>query len=106
MIGSPDQPIAQGEVFEVQIGKARHRVVVVSNDVHNTVFVPWVVPIRHGRREAWPYAVPLVDADPFGGTADVSRLLTRLRVTGQPLGMITGATMQRLREAIAAVIAG
>jgi hypothetical protein len=97
--------VDQGEVYDLEVAAAHYRVIVVSSSVHNAVFVPWVVPIRRGHRDAWPYAVPLVDPDPLGGTADMNRL-SRAQVGGQPLGMVTGATMQRLREAIAALFAG
>jgi hypothetical protein len=67
--------------------------------------MPWVVPIRHGTMDAPPYLVALVDADPLGGSADIDRL-DRAPMGGQPLGIATGATMQRVREAIYAVFAG
>ena len=97
--------VEQGEVYDLEEDTAHYRVIVVSSNVHNAVMTPWVVPIRHGHRDAWPYAVPLVDPDPLGGTADMNRL-ERAQPAGQPLGIVTGATMQRLREAIAAVFAG
>jgi hypothetical protein len=42
--------VEQGEVYDLEVATAHYRVVVVSSSVHNTVFVPWVVPIRRGKR--------------------------------------------------------
>jgi len=39
-----------------------------------------------------------------GGTADLDRL-DRVRPTGDPVGIVTGATMQRVREAVTLVFA-
>ncbi|MGH3729724.1 MAG: type II toxin-antitoxin system PemK/MazF family toxin [Micromonosporaceae bacterium] len=94
----------QGEIYDCTVGDRRYRVLVVSADAHNDVRVPWVVPIRHGRMNAPPYLVTLLDADPVGGTADVDRL-DRVRLTGEPVGIVTGATMQRVREAVGMVFA-
>jgi hypothetical protein len=97
--------VEQGEVHDLEVGGTHYRVIVVSTNVHNAVMVPWVVPVRHGVLDAPPYAVPLVDPDPLGGTADINRL-ARAQPTGTQLGIITGATMNRIREAIATIFAG
>jgi len=97
--------VEQGEVYDLEVRGVHYRVIVVSSNVHNRVMVPWVVPVRHGVLDAPPYAVPLHDTDPLGGTADVNRL-ERAEPTGRPLGMITGGTMARIRDAIATVFAG
>jgi len=78
---------------------------VVSGDAHNKTHTPWVVPIRHGSLDAPPYRIALVDADPLGGSVDIERL-TRTWPCGEPVGIVTGATMQRVREAIQALFDG
>jgi len=97
--------VRQGEIYNHAIGDRRYRVLVVSTDAHNEVRTPWVIPVRHGTMDAPPYLVALVDADPLGGSADIDRL-ARIAPTGPPIGMITGATMQRIREAIYTLFAG
>ncbi len=94
----------QGEIYDCTVDDRRYRVLVVSADAHNDVRMPWVVPIRHGRMNAPPYLVTLLDADPVGGTADIDRL-DRVRLTGEPVGIVTGATMQRVREAVSMIFA-
>lgn len=96
--------VRQGEIYDRTVADRRYRVLVVSADAHNDVRVPWVVPIRHGQVDAPPYLVALVDADPVGGTADLDRL-DRVRPTGDPVGIVTGATMRRVGEAITIVFA-
>jgi len=91
--------VRQGEVYDYEAGGQRYRVLVVSADAHNEVRTPWVVPVRRGSMDAPPYLVALVDADPVGGTADLDRL-DRAPVSGAPVGIVTGATMQRVREAL------
>jgi len=96
--------VRQGEVYDYAIGTSRYRLLVVSADGHNEVRTPWVVPIRHGTLDAPPYLVALLDADPLGGSADIERL-DRAAVTGEPICLVTGATMQRVREAITTLFA-
>jgi mRNA interferase MazF len=76
-----------------------------KGDAHNEVRTPWAVPIRHGTLDAPPYLVALADPDPLGGSVDVDRL-SRVAPTGQPIGIVSGATMQRVREAIYTLFAG
>ena len=89
----------QGEIHDHAEDDRRYRVLVVSGDAHNEVRDPWVVPIRHGRMDAPPYLIALVDSDPVGGTADLDRL-GRARLAGKPVGIVTGATMDRVRQAV------
>lgn len=94
----------QGEVYDYTVPGGRYRVLVVSSDAHNEIRTPWIVPIRRRALDAPPYLVALVDSDPLGGSADVERL-DRAQVSGQPVGMVTGATMHRVREAIYSLFA-
>lgn len=95
----------QGEVYEHEVNGARYRVLVVSADTHNVTRTPWVAPVRHGRADIPPYLVALHDADPLGGAVDLDRLVREVP-NGALLGLVTGATMARIRESIAAVFAG
>jgi mRNA-degrading endonuclease toxin of MazEF toxin-antitoxin module len=97
--------VRQGEIYGHVIAGSRYTVLVVSTDAHNEVRTPWVVPIRRGTMDAPPYLVALIDPDPLGGSADVDRL-ARISPGGTPIGIITGATMQRIREAIHTLYAG
>jgi PemK-like, MazF-like toxin of type II toxin-antitoxin system len=97
--------VRQGEVYDHAIADRRYRVLVVSADAHNEVRTPWVVPLRHGPVDAPPYLVALMDADPFGGAVDVDRM-ARIAPEGEPIGILTGATMQRVRESIYMLFAG
>jgi mRNA interferase MazF len=98
--------VSQGEVYDHVIDGSRYRILVVSSDAHNdTGKTPWVVPIRHGGIDAPPYLVALADTDPLGGTVDVDRL-TRVDPNGSPVGILTGATVERVRHAISTLFAG
>jgi len=96
--------VKQGEIYEHEVNNARYRVLVVSADSHNITRIPWVAPIRHGRADIPPYLVELHDADPLGGSVDLDRM-RRATPSGELLGLVTGATMSRVREAITAVFA-
>jgi hypothetical protein len=96
--------VRQGEIYDHVVNNARFRVLVVSSDTHNVTRVPWIAPIRHGADDIPPYLVALVDADPLGGAIDLDRM-RRATPTGEPLGLVTGATMARVREAIVTVFA-
>jgi hypothetical protein len=97
--------VGQGEIYDHSVAERRYRVLVVSTDAHNDVRTPWVAPIRHGTMDAPPHLIALADVDPLGGSIDLGRL-DRVHVTGTPIGIVTGATMQRVREAIQTLFAG
>lgn len=94
----------QGEIYEHAVAGSRFRVLVVSADAHNATRAPWIAPVRHGSADIPPYLVALHDADPLGGAIDLDRM-RRALPNGPALGLITGATMNRVRESIAAVFA-
>jgi hypothetical protein len=97
--------VNQGELYEHDVNGSRFRVLVVSSDSHNLTRTPWVAPIRRGRADIPPYLVALHDADPLGGAVDLDRL-RRAEPNGPPLGLITGSTMNRVREAVSAFFTG
>lgn len=97
--------VGQGEIYDHSVAERRYRVLVVSTDAHNDIRTPWVAPIRHGTMDAPPHLIALADVDPLGGSIDLGRL-DRVQVTGTPIGIVTGATMQRVREAIQTLFAG
>jgi mRNA-degrading endonuclease toxin of MazEF toxin-antitoxin module len=81
-------------------GATRRTVLVVSNDEYNgSTSMPVVMRlVRTG--PASPYLVPLADADPVGGRVLVGSIgpihAVNLR---QVQGVITGATLERVRAA-------
>jgi mRNA interferase MazF len=92
--------VRQGAIYEHTVGTSRYRVAVASSDAHNdTDKTPWIVPIRHGTVDAPPYLVALTDPDPLSGVLDVDRMIRALP-NGTEIGILTGATLTRLREAI------
>jgi mRNA-degrading endonuclease toxin of MazEF toxin-antitoxin module len=82
------------------------RVLVVSGDEVNEDIHPIVVPLRRGRDDYPPYLVSLAEQDPVAGTANVAQLGFELeRQLGEVIGIVTGATMERIRQAIQELIA-
>jgi mRNA interferase MazF len=96
----------RGEVWTVgDPDNLRYRVVVLSGDAHNDrpTAAPFCAPIvrRQGGSELPPFAVPLAEPDPLTGVVVVSRV-RRVPVSagGERLGMVTGASMARLEQAL------
>lgn len=96
----------QGEVWTIgDRGDLRYRVVVLSGDVHNDRpnASPFCAPVvrQHGTIDLPPFVVPLTEADPLSGVVVVNRM-RRLRpgAGAERIGMVTGASMARLREAV------
>lgn len=94
----------RGEVYDctvpVEGGTETVTVVVVSRDDWNASPPDsriWAVPIK---RQARPLAVKLADTDPVAGWAQIHGhgMIPRDWLTA-PVAMLSGATMQRLREA-------
>jgi hypothetical protein len=97
--------VRQGEFYDHEARGHRYRVLVVSSDAHNAVAMPWVVPLRRRAMDAPPYLVAMSEADPLSGTADIGRL-TQVSVSGEPIGLVAGATMDRVRSAINDIFSG
>jgi mRNA interferase MazF len=98
--------VKHGEVWTVTIPGtgSRWRVVVVTDDGWNDRHgaVPYVLPIVHRPAgELPPYVAELADPDPVGGVAlaaELGRIDPSCGV--ERLGMLTGASMDRLGSAL------
>jgi mRNA interferase MazF len=83
----------------------RYRVLVLSGDSYNDRknAAPFCAPIvrQRGATELPPYAVALTEQDPITGVVVVNRM-RRLpaSIGAERIGMVTGASMVRLAEAI------
>jgi mRNA interferase MazF len=83
----------------------RYRVLVLSGDTHNerNNASPYCAPIvrQRGSTELPPFAVALTEQDPITGVVVVNRM-RRLpaSVGAERIGMVTGASMARLTEAM------
>lgn len=77
------------------------RVLVLSRDRHNAVAWPICAYLMRRRDAGCSEAVILADPDPVGGAVDLTTLgsLNPDRLSG-PVGMLTGATMARVSEAV------
>ncbi|MDR7280824.1 type II toxin-antitoxin system PemK/MazF family toxin [Catenuloplanes atrovinosus] len=96
----------RGEIWTIG-GRSdlRYRVVVLSGDSHNErpSAAPFCAPIvrQRGSTELPPFAVPLAEADPLSGVVVVNRMRRLPASAGaEKVGMITGASLARLSEAI------
>lgn len=83
----------------------RYRVLVLSADVYNdrSNASPFCAPIvrQRGATELPPFAVPLTEQDPITGVVVVNRMRRLPASTGaERIGMVTGASMARLAEAM------
>lgn len=94
----------QGEVYDLAIAGSRFRVVVISADHHiATGHPPLCAPLL--RRsvsdiELRPYVVALTDADSIAGVVQVGKM-TAIAIPSDvmPVGMVSGASMQRIVSA-------
>jgi mRNA interferase MazF len=98
--------VNRGEIWTIGNRRdLRYRVLVLSGDAYNdrTNAAPFCAPIvrQRGITELPPYAVPLSEQDPITGVVVVNRM-RRLpaSVGAERLGMVTGASMARLAEAM------
>ena len=83
----------------------RYRVLVLSADSYNERgnAAPFCAPIvrQRGAVELPPYAVPLTEQDPITGIVVVNRMRRLPAAVGaERIGMVTGASMDRLAKAI------
>ncbi|MGN9906771.1 type II toxin-antitoxin system PemK/MazF family toxin [Phytohabitans sp. LJ34] len=97
----------RGEVWTIgDRTDLRYRVVVLSGDTHNDRpnAAPYCAPVVRQRgsiTDLPPFAVPLSETDPVSGVVVVNRM-RRLPVTSgaERLGMITGASLARVDDAL------
>jgi mRNA interferase MazF len=83
----------------------RYRVLVLSSDTYNerSNASPYCAPIvrLRGATELPPYAVALTEQDPITGIVVLNRMRRLPAETGaERIGMVTGASMSRLTEAM------
>jgi mRNA interferase MazF len=96
----------RGEIWTIGgRGDLRYRVVVLSGGTHNDrpSASPFCAPIVRGRgtTDLPPFVVPLAETDPLAGVVVVNRMRRLPASTGaERIGMVTGASMARLSEAI------
>jgi mRNA interferase MazF len=98
--------VKRGEIWTIgDRGSLRYRVVVLSAEAHNgrPSAAPFCAPIvrQRGTSDLPPFVVPLAETDPLSGVVVVNRM-RRLRASSgaERLGMVTGASMARLRDAL------
>lgn len=97
----------RGEIWTIgdPAQQAKHRVIVLSGDVHNDrpAASPYCAPIvrQRGSSELPPFAVPLAETDPMTGVVVVNRLRRiPTAVAVERVGMATGASMARIGAAL------
>jgi mRNA interferase MazF len=99
--------VNRGEVWTIgDRTDLRYRVVVLSGDTHNDRpnAAPYCAPVvrqRGSTIDLPPFAVPLSETDPVSGVVVVNRM-RRLPVSSgaERLGMITGASLSRVDDAL------
>jgi mRNA interferase MazF len=98
--------VKRGEIWTIgDRTDLRYRVLVLSGDTYNerNNASPYCAPIvrQRGSTELPPFAVALTEQDPITGVVVVNRM-RRLpaSVGAERIGMVTGASMARLTEAM------
>jgi mRNA interferase MazF len=98
--------VKRGEIWTIgSPTDLRYRVLVLSSDSFNDRgnASPYCAPIvrQRGAVELPPYAVALTEQDPITGVVVVNRMRRLPASTGaERIGMVTGASMARLSEAL------
>ncbi|BAL90035.1 hypothetical protein AMIS_48150 [Actinoplanes missouriensis 431] len=96
----------RGEIWTIgDRSDLRYRVLVLSGDSYNerSSAAPFCAPIvrQRGVTELPPYAVALTEQDPITGVVVINRMRRLPASTGaERIGMVTGASMARLAEAM------
>ncbi|WP_430781970.1 type II toxin-antitoxin system PemK/MazF family toxin [Actinoplanes sp. G11-F43] len=96
----------RGEIWTIgDRSDLRYRVLVLSGDSYNERknAAPFCAPIvrQRGATELPPYAVALTEQDPITGVVVINRMRRLPASTGaERIGMVTGASMARLAEAM------
>lgn len=79
------------------------KVVVLSTDEVSNGGFPVVAPVNRDGEDIPPYMVGLADQDPIRGAVDVARLShvpEPDKYLGEAVGLLSGATMERVRNAV------
>jgi mRNA interferase MazF len=98
--------VRRGEIWTIgSRTDLRYRVLVLSADSYNerANAAPFCAPIvrLRGVTELPPYAVALTEQDPITGVVVVNRMRRLPAAAGaERIGMVTGASMARLSEAV------
>jgi mRNA interferase MazF len=97
--------VRQGEVYDITVGGGRFRAVVISADHHiATGHPPLCAPLlRTSVSDARlrPYLVALTDADSVAGVVQVGKVTAvAIPSDAQPVGMLSGASMHRIVDAV------
>jgi mRNA interferase MazF len=98
--------VNRGEVWTIgNRGDLRYRVVVLSGDAHNDrpSASPFCAPIvrQRGSTTLPPFVVPLAETDPLSGVVVLNRMRRLPASAGaERLGMVTGASMAQLSDAL------
>ncbi len=96
----------RGEIWTIGVrSDLRYRVLVLSADAHNdrSNASPFCAPIvrQRGSTDLPPFAVPLTEQDPMTGVVVVNRMRRLPASAGaERIGMVTGASMARLTDAL------
>jgi mRNA interferase MazF len=97
--------VRQGEVYDLMLGGGRFRAVVVSADHHIATGHPSLCAplLRRSVSDAdlRPYVVTLTDADSVSGVVQVGKVTAvAIPRDAQPVGMVSGASMHRIVDAV------
>jgi mRNA-degrading endonuclease toxin of MazEF toxin-antitoxin module len=97
--------VRQGEVYDVIVGGGRFRAVVISADHHiATGHPPLCAPLLRqsvSDVELRPYVVSLTDTDSVSGVVQVGKVTAiRIPAGAEPVGTLSGASMQKIVEAV------
>jgi len=98
--------VKRGEIWTIgSRTDLRYRVLVLSSDSYNerANASPFCAPIvrQRGATELPPFAIALTEQDPITGVVVVNRMRRLPAAVGaERIGMVTGASMARLAEAM------
>lgn len=99
----------QGEVYDLDFVGSRYRAVVLSADHHIvTGHPPLCAPVVRksvAAADMSPYVVALTDADSVGGAVLVGKVgPVRIPDIAVPVGMVSGASMALLTQAVCELV--
>lgn len=89
------------------MGGYHFTVVVVSSDRFNSFAAPLVAPIvRAGLADHPPMTIALHDADPYKGVVDIRDIGSSQAgaLSDEPIAVVIGDTMHRIRQAVIDII--